>query len=71
MEKMNTRSSRINPPVQKRDFQGRFKKTCGSLIHDIVDSNATLKEQIRKIRKLRKKSVVKFKVKRKMFRNWC
>ena len=50
-EKMNTRSSRIHPPAQKRDFQGRFKKTCGSLIHDIVDSNETLKEQFLDLKK--------------------
>ena len=48
---MNTRSSRINPPVQKRDFQGRYKKTCRSLIHDIVDNNETMKAQFLDLKK--------------------
>ena len=51
---INTRSSRINPPAQKRDFQGWFKKACGSLIHDIVDNNETLKEQFLYLKKKKK-----------------
>ena len=50
---MNTRSSKINPSAQKRDFQGLFKKTCGSLIHYTVDNNETLKEQFSDLKKRR------------------
>ena len=55
---MDTRSSIINPLAQKRDFQGQFKKTCGSLIHDIVDNNETLKEQLLDLKKKKKKKVM-------------
>ena len=53
---MDTRSSIINPLAQKRDFPGQFKKTCGSLIHDIVDNNETLEEQLLDLKKKKEES---------------
>ena len=58
-EKMDTRSSIINPLAQKRDFQGQFKKTYGPLIHDIVDNNETLKEQLLDLKKKEEESNVR------------
>ena len=53
---MNTRSR--NGPSVKRDVDGRFKKKCGSLVHESVPEEGNEKEMFIDLNRRKKLKVI-------------
>ena len=54
---LNRRSRRLNPEASRRDIQGRFKRTCGSLIHNPLLDDDQQEESFLDLRQRKKVKV--------------